>query len=338
MSMFTLGIETSCDETSASVLNGHRVLSNIVTSSVHLHKRFGGVVPEIACRYHVEYISYVIEKALKKAGIGLPEIKLISVTQGPGLVGALLVGISMAKSLSFALDIPVVGVNHLHAHIWSAILSERIRPPFMGLVVSGGHTCLAKVQAADRFKLIGQTRDDAAGEALDKAAKILGLGYPGGPAIEKMARSGNLKKIKFPKARLGEDNFDFSFSGIKTAVLYFVREREKSASLKRKIKTSDIAAAFQESIVESVVGNTIRACRQKKLNKLVAGGGVIANKRLRERLSTECNSNRIKVYFPPRELCVDNAAIVAGLGRELFKKRKYSDLSMTAVPDLKIGN
>jgi len=330
MRFLTLGIETSCDETAISVVEGDRkVLSNAVSSSVHLHRKFGGVVPEIACRYHVEYIMSVLQKALSDAGVGLKDIDLISVTNGPGLSGALLVGISFAKSLSFALNAPLIGVNHLHAHLWAAVITNKdLKFPFMGLVVSGGHTSLAYCKSFNDYKIIGQTRDDAAGEAFDKVSKILRLGYPGGPAIEKVSSRGNLGKMRLPKTRLKGNPFDFSFSGIKTAVLYYIREKNPG------ISRYDIAASFQENVVDELVERSLAACVEKNVKSLAIGGGVSANKRLREKLAEEAKKQNIKVFFPQMRFCVDNAAMVAGLGAKLYKSGKRSDLSLQAEPNL----
>ena len=309
--MLVLGIETSCDETSAAVVqDGKHILSNIVLSSLRLHKPYGGVVPEIACRHHAELIDSVIKEAFNKAGCCIRDINLVAVTDRPGLIGALLVGISAAKGVALSHKIQLVGVNHLQAHIYAPLMeNKKIKFPFIGLVVSGGHTSFMLVKNFDKYYEIGRTTDDAAGEAFDKVAKILNLGYPGGPGIEKLARQGDYKKIVFPKTLLGTGSLDFSFSGIKTAVLNYVQRAEN-----RGQRTEDICASFQESVVDVIVEKAIRACQQKNINTVVVGGGVSLNSRLRERLTSECNKIKINVYFPAVELCMDNAAMVAGLG------------------------
>lgn len=331
--MLVLGIETSCDETGASVVaDGAKILSNTVASSLEFHKRYGGVVPEIATRYHIEVINYVVRDSLKKANVDINDIDLIAVTHGPGLVGAILVGVSFAKSLSFALEVPLIGVNHLWSHIYSGLIGKRsVRFPFIGLVISGGHTGLLFCEGVDRFKLLGQTKDDAVGEAFDKVAKVLGLGYPGGPAIERIAREGNPDTVRFAPTYLDERSYDFSFSGIKTAVLYYIRGKR----LNKKLR-SDIAASFQKSIFDSIVKKSIDACRFKGIKSLVVGGGVSANKYFRSILSKVALKDGIDVTFPSFELSLDNAAMVAALGCELFKKGIKSDLYLTAEPNLSI--
>ena len=337
--MLTLGIETSCDETSVSITDKHKVLSNIVSSSVEFHKRYGGVVPEIASRYHVEYIMPVFSKALAKSGKSLGDIKLIAVTNGPGLVGALLTGISLAKSLSYSRKIPIIGVNHVLAHLYSAFLNEGRKPkfPFVGLVVSGGHTALFYCKAIGKQKLLGQTQDDAIGEAYDKVAKMLGLGYPGGPAIEKTAGlSTGENKINFPKSYLGKDSLDFSFSGVKTAVLYYVRKAEQGHKFDKKL-ISDICYSFQEAALDVLVDKTCLAARLNKVNTVIVGGGVAANSRLRQKLTSAASLYGIKVFFPEFKYCLDNAAMIGALGEELYKKGNRSDLYLSAEPNLEIN-
>ncbi|OGX41128.1 MAG: tRNA (adenosine(37)-N6)-threonylcarbamoyltransferase complex transferase subunit TsaD [Omnitrophica WOR_2 bacterium RIFCSPLOWO2_01_FULL_41_12] len=313
--MYVLGIETSCDETAVSVVkDGRKILSNVVASSLTLHKKYGGVVPEIASRMQLETITAVADSAITKAGLKLKDIDLISVTASPGLLGSLLVGISFAKSLSLSLEIPLLGINHLYSHIYASFLNGLgTQMPFVALIVSGGHTSLFYVQDFHRIKLIGQTLDDACGEAFDKVAKILGLGYPGGPLIERLAEKGNPKSISF-RCSNTKNPLDFSFSGIKTAVLYKV----KSQKLKVKIK-KDIAAAFQEVIIDTLIKKAFLACKLKRTNRLVIGGGVAANNRLRERFYRQAKEKKIRLSFAPKELCMDNAAMVAGLGFKLFK-------------------
>ena len=346
--MLILGIETSCDETAIAVVKNNRILSSSVSSSVHLHRRFGGVIPEIACRYHVEYINYVLQDALRDANTKLDKIGLIAVTKKPGLVGALLVGISAAKALSLAKGIPLIGVDHLIAHLYAVFMNNvsRVRFPFVGMVVSGGHTNLFRISAVDRYKLLGQTLDDAAGEAFDKVAKLLNLGYPGGPIIEKRARRGKIDKTLFPRNDFNR-SLDFSFSGIKTAVLYYIRDRleEKGLLKKERNKARDvsryvarigireidnIAASFQDVVTDILVEKAVAACRKEKLSKLVIGGGVSSNTQLRNKLAKRAIENGIKLYIPKRQLCLDNAAMVAGLGGALYKKGIKSDLYITA--------
>jgi len=351
--MLTLGIETSCDETSVSVTEEKKVLSNIVSSSVRLHKRYGGVVPEIASRSHVEYILEVFKTALKESHRSLKDIKLIAVTNGPGLVGALLTGISLGKSLSYCLKVPLIGVNHVLAHLYSAFLNEdeTLSFPFVGLVVSGGHTALFLCGKNYRQKLLGQTLDDASGEAFDKVARILRLGYPGGPVIERRARLAKEKdSVKFPKTFLGKGSLDFSFSGIKTAVLYYVRDRVVSTSYivhstsyemgsAEKPLINDICYAFQENVFNTLIEKTFLAARIHRVKNIVVGGGVAANTRLREKFGEASGfSGNVKVYFPKKEYCMDNAAMVGVLGEELYKRGKRSGLYLSAEPNLEVVN
>lgn len=330
--MIVLGIETSCDETGASVVeDGRNILSNTVASSLEFHKRYGGVVPEIATRYHLEVIDYAVKDSLKKAGAKPGDIDLMAVTSGPGLVGALLVGVSFAKAMSYSLGIPLIGVNHLWAHLYSGLIGKDARFPFVGLVISGGHTSLVFCENSVKFKLLGQTRDDAAGEAFDKVAKVLGLGYPGGPAIEKAARQGDARSIKFTPAYFSENSYDFSFSGVKTAVLYYIRAHR----LNRKVR-ADIAASFQKAVVDCVVAKSVAACKAKRARSLVVGGGVSANKLLREELERAGRDNGIDVVFPSFALSLDNAAMVAAMGYRLFKRGERSASDLSAEPGLKI--
>jgi len=335
--MRLLGIETSCDETAAAVVeDGRNILSNVVASQVELHKKFGGVVPEIACRAHMEVILPVIEEALSKAQTPISQIDGFAVANLPGLIGALLVGTQVAKSLSWLLKKPLVGVNHLHAHIFANFLAHRaIEFPFVALVASGGHTSLFHCREFDRFDLIGATTDDAAGEAFDKVAGILGLGYPGGPEIEKWARNGNPQSIRFPRSLLGPSSLDFSFSGLKTAVLYYVhgqnaRRVSESVRLSDR-RISDIAASFQEAVVDVLVEKTLAAARKKKTPRIVLGGGVACNGRLRQRLSERASSEGKICFYPPAELCTDNAAMVAGLAYYRLRAGEVGGLDLEAV-------
>ena len=314
--MNILGIESSCDETSAAIVTDGTVLrSNIVASSLPDHQRFGGVIPEIASRRQLEYISLVVSEALNNASLRKEDLDAIAVTLKPGLIGSLLVGISFAKAFSAALDKPFIGINHVHAHIYANCLrkpeaSHETGPvlPAIGLAVSGGHSSLYFIRDFRSFKLIGETRDDAAGEAYDKVARILGLGYPGGPVIDKIARSVTNNTLRFKCAQL-EGSYDFSFSGIKTAVLYHVREH----GIQPGPETACVVAAFQESVVASLVEKSLLACRKKKVKTLLVGGGVSANSALRSLLSSRAQQEGIRVFFPPFDLCTDNAAMIAGL-------------------------
>lgn len=320
--MFVLGIETSCDETSASIVaDGRKVLSNVTVSSVRQHRKYGGVIPEIAFRMQLETIAQVTEAAIEEAGIRKPQIGLVCVTQTPGLLGSLLVGVSFAQALGQSLEVPVLGVNHILSHIYAGYLQDRaLRLPFAGLIVSGGHTSLYAVKDFDRIELLGSTQDDACGESFDKVAKIIGLGYPGGPEVEKAARQGDRRAYRFSCSNTARP-FDFSYSGIKTAVLYHVRKATRNGARKLSRKeVCDIAASFQENALEVLVAKSVAACRATRLRSLVVGGGVAANNRLREMAQERCQEEGIKVYFPSKPLCMDNAAMVAGFGYQLFKK------------------
>jgi N6-L-threonylcarbamoyladenine synthase len=329
--MNVLGIETSCDETSVSVVrNGKSILANSVISSLNFHKRHGGIIPEIASRMQLETILPVAQSALKQAGTKLSDIDLISVTSGPGLLGSLLVGISFAKSLALVLNRPLVGVNHLHSHIYANFLDNKgVKFPFVALVVSGGHTSLFYVKDFDDMDTLGQTQDDACGEAFDKVAKILGIGYPGGPVIERAAKKGNPDSIKFGCS--GTKNpLDFSFSGIKTAVLYYAKKHLAPGVDGRARGISDVSASFQKAVVDALVRKSLLACSLKKTGRLVVGGGVAANNYLRDRLLQAAKLNGVRCYFPAKALCMDNAAMVAGLGFRLYKKGTRDNLGLSA--------
>ncbi|MCM8780087.1 MAG: tRNA (adenosine(37)-N6)-threonylcarbamoyltransferase complex transferase subunit TsaD [Candidatus Omnitrophica bacterium] len=314
--MLVLGIETSCDETSVAVVkDGRRIVSQAIASSLSYHKQYGGIIPEIASRMHAEKIGFVTDTAIKQAGIKIKDIGLIAVTKEPGLASSLLVGISFAKALSFALRKPLLNLDHIQAHLYAAFLEDKpIDLPFIGLVISGGHTCLFRVRDFRNMKLIGTTFDDASGEAFDKVAKILHLGYPGGVAIENLVKGKNFKRIKFSCGKEVK-GLNFSFSGIKTAVLYYTKARQ----IRSRDEIIDIAASFQEAVVDVLIEKAFAACKKNKVNTLVLGGGVAANSRLRERLSELAIAEKIKVHFPPKWLCTDNAAMVAGLGYQLYK-------------------
>ncbi len=330
--MIVLGIETSCDETAAAVLDGGRkILSSIVASQDDVHGPYGGIVPELASRRHVEVMLPVLRRALDAAGIGLRDLDGIAVTQGPGLVGSLLVGCSVAKAMAYALGKPLVGVNHLEGHIYAAFLEEQPPTyPFVALVVSGGHTALYVARDRGRYERIGQTRDDAAGEAFDKVAKLLGLGYPGGPVIERVAAAGDARAIRFPTAQMSDGAPDFSFSGIKTAVsLHVKRAGGLDAS-----QVADVAASFQATVVKMLVRKTLGAARRLGIRRLVLTGGVAANSALRSALHAECGQRGWGLHVPSRKLCTDNAAMIAAAGHDRLEAGERAALTMNAVPDL----
>lgn len=321
--MKILGIETSCDETSAAVVvDGCDVRSNVVVSSLKEHQRYGGIIPEIASRRQIECINPVVREALEKAQTGFDDIDAIAVTASPGLIGSLLVGISFARALSSALRKSLIEVNHIHAHLYANFLrlateQNKILPelPAIGLVVSGGHTSLYEVRDFKRFKVLGETRDDAAGEAFDKVARLLKLGYPGGPVIDRLSREAQDTRLRFPQADLPK-NFDFSFSGLKTAVLYHCQRNTE------EISVSEVARAFQSSVVGSLVEKSLEACRRRGIKTLLVGGGVAANSQLREQLASACSAEKVKLFFPPMSLCLDNAAMIAGLAYHLPTTRR----------------
>jgi N6-L-threonylcarbamoyladenine synthase len=326
--MIVLGIETSCDETAAAVLEDGRVLrSSIIASQVDLHRIYGGVVPEIASRKHMEMIVPVIYEAMSAARITLQDVGGIAVTRGPGLVGALLVGLSVAKSIAFALNIPFVGVNHLNGHVASIFLTEK-KPdfPFVALVVSGGHTNIYFVKDLNHFTLLGQTRDDAAGEAFDKAAKLLDMGYPGGAVIDRLAKQGNRELIQFPRAM--KDSLDFSFSGLKTSLLVLLKKRGCPFT---EAELPDVAASYQEAIVDVLFEKTLRAAELSSVSQIVVCGGVAANGRLRERFFAESRSRGMEAYIPPPVLCTDNAAMIAVVGDYLLNAGFRDSLDLNAV-------
>jgi N6-L-threonylcarbamoyladenine synthase len=335
--MIVLGIESSCDETAAAVVeDGKNILSNVVSSQVAFHRKYGGVVPEIASRKHVETIVPVIRESLDEAGLTLNEIEGIAVTRGPGLVGSLLIGISLAKSIAYVKNLPLIGVNHLEGHLNAVFLEENdLEFPFVGLVVSGGHTNLYHVKARGDYILLGQTRDDAAGEAFDKVAKLLGLGYPGGVIIDKMAKEGNAAAINFPRALIAKDSFDFSFSGIKTAVLRYVKRQEGKIDDGHK---NDIVASFQEAVVDVLVTKVIRAAKKCKVDKVSLAGGVAANTRLREKIAEQAGKGDIRAFIPSPHLCTDNAAMIAAVGDYYLEKGITSPLTLNASSRLPIGN
>ncbi len=331
----TLGIETSCDETAISVVaNGREVLSNVISSQIDIFKNYGGVVPEIASRHHLENINGVLETALTDAGVTIDDIDLIGVTMGPGLVGALLMGVSTAKAIAFAAGKPLVGVHHLNGHISANYIEHtELEPPFMALITSGGHTEIVKVEDYNMMEVLGGTRDDAVGECYDKVARVLGLGYPGGPKIDRIAKEGNPEAIHFKRVFLEKDSFDFSFSGLKTAVLNHLNS-EKQAG--REVSRADVAASFQQAVMDVIVRKAVDACVLLKEKKLVLAGGVAANSKLREMLTKECASNGIELYCPSPILCTDNGAMIACSAYYKYMKEGEDDLTMDAYPYLEL--
>jgi N6-L-threonylcarbamoyladenine synthase len=334
--MRVLAIETSCDDTGAAVVeNGRKILSNIVSSQISVHQKYGGVVPELASRRHIESIVPVVTEALDRAEVTLKETDGIVVTQGPGLVGSLLVGLSFAKSLSFATGVPFVGVNHIEGHLSAIFLEEKVPSfPYIGLVVSGGHTSLFRVDGFGKYKKLGQTRDDAAGEAFDKVAKLLGLGYPGGPVIDRLSEAGNAKAIRFPRPSLGKGSSDFSFSGLKTAVVNYVRTHPSFPEEYPEDLIRDVVASFQEAVVDVLVRKTLRAAREEEVMKIVISGGVACNRCLRQRIEEEASSERVKVYIPSPELCSDNAAMISVVGTHYLKRGIRSPYTLNACANL----
>ena len=333
--VYILGIESSCDETAAAVVkNGREVLSNIISSQIVIHRKFGGVVPEIASRKHIENIMPVIDEALSQAGVGMEQIDAVAVTYGPGLVGALLVGLSAAKALAWATDKPLIGVNHLEGHVFANFLADsELKPPFMALVVSGGHTALLKVTGYNSFELLGQTRDDAAGEAFDKIARVMGLPYPGGPEIERLALGGNDHAIDFPVARLDKP-YEFSFSGLKSAVLNYLNGCQMKGE---SYNQADVAASFQKAVVDVLVSHSLHAVKAYGLNKFAIAGGVASNSSLRAAFEEECGKRNIAFYHPSPIFCTDNAAMIGVAGYYEYIKGVRSGYDLNAVPNLKLG-
>lgn len=325
--IITLGIESSCDETSAAVVkNGREVLSNVINSQIKIHEKFGGVVPEIASRNHINNISGVVEEALKQADLTYNDIDLIACTYGPGLVGALLVGVSYAKGLSYALNKPLIGTNHIEGHIAANYITHKdLEPPFLCLIISGGHTHLVHIKDYTEFEIIGKTRDDAIGEAFDKVARVIGLGYPGGPKVDKMAKDGEAN-IELPKTHL--DNLDFSFSGIKTAVINLHHKNPD-------INKSNLCASFEKTVTEILIENTIKAAKQLNIKSIALAGGVSANSYIRQEF-INLEKKGYKIYYPESILCTDNAAMIASAGYYRYINGTKSDLTLNAIPNLKI--
>lgn len=330
-----LAIESSCDETAAAVVvNGRKVLSNVISSQIELHKLYGGVVPEIASRKHIEKINQVIEEALQEADLTLEDMDAIGVTYGPGLVGALLVGVAEAKAIAYAKGLPLVGVHHIEGHVSANyIANPDLEPPFICLIVSGGHTHLVRVSGYGKYEIIGRTQDDAAGEAFDKVARAIGLGYPGGPKIDKLSKEGNPEAIPFPKAKM-EGAYDFSFSGVKSAVLNYIN----GCAMKNvEYNRADIAASFQKAVVDVLVEKSILAVKASGMNKLVIAGGVACNSTLRQSMKEACEKEGIEFYFPTPILCTDNAAMIGAAAYYEYLAGTRHSWDLNAVPNLKIG-
>ena len=328
-----LGIESSCDETAAAVVkNGRTVLSNVINSQIAIHKRYGGVVPEIASRCHIEAINAVIDEALKSADVTFDDIDAIAVTYGPGLVGALLVGVSTPKSLAYALKKPLVNVHHIKGHICANYVAHSdLKPPFICLVASGGHSHIVYAKDYLDYEIMGMTRDDAAGEAFDKIARVLGLGYPGGPKIDALAKEGNPHAVEFPRVKMAEESLDFSFSGVKTAVINHIHKLEQKGEEYNK---ADIAASFQEAVTDVLVSHTIDAAQRKRLNKIVIAGGVASNSALRDKMEKTAKKCGIDVLYPPPVLCTDNAVMIAAAGYYEYVSGKRADMRLNAVASL----
>ncbi|NLD18925.1 MAG: tRNA (adenosine(37)-N6)-threonylcarbamoyltransferase complex transferase subunit TsaD [Clostridiales bacterium] len=333
--LLTLAIESSCDETAAAVmLEGRCSLSNIISSQIDIHKLYGGVVPEIASRHHLDNVNRVVGQAIDEAGVTFEDIDIIGVTYGPGLVGALLIGLATAKAYALAGDKPLIGVHHIQGHICANYIEHKeLKPPFMALVISGGHTNIVEVTDYNKCHVLGGTRDDAAGEAYDKVARVLGLGYPGGPLIDKLAREGNPEAVQFKRVFLEKGSLDFSFSGIKTGVLNYINSEEQAD---REINTADVAAGFQAAVLEVIVTKTVRAAIDMNKDKIVLAGGVAANSRLREMFEEECDKNHLKLYYPSPVLCTDNAAMIGCAAYYKYMAGEVSDLTLDAIPNLKL--
>ena len=334
--IYILAIESSCDETAAAVVkNGREVLSNVISSQIELHKLYGGVVPEIASRKHIEKINPVIREALSDAGMTLEDMDAIGVTYGPGLVGALLVGVAAAKAISYVKNIPLVGVHHIEGHISANYIENKeLEPPFLGMVVSGGHTHLVLVKDYGKYEILGRTRDDAAGEAFDKVARAIGLGYPGGPKIDKLAREGDPKAIAFPRARIADAPLDFSFSGLKSSVLNYINSCEMKHV---EINRADVAASFQAAVVDAIVDHTIEAAKMYQIRKVALAGGVASNSALRQAMKERCEKEKLEFFYPSPVLCTDNAAMIGCAAYYEYLAGTRHGLDLNAVPNLKIG-
>lgn len=335
MENLILAIESSCDETSAAVVkNGRQVLSNVISSQIDIHKKFGGVVPEVASRNHVLNISAVVEESMDTAQVSYDQLNAVAVTCGPGLIGALLVGVSYAKAVSTAKKIPLIGVNHIHGHIAANYITHPdLEPPFVCLVASGGHSHILLVKSYTEFEILGRTRDDAAGEAFDKIARVIGLGYPGGPKIEALASEGNQDAIAFPQVEFSDNIYDFSFSGVKTSVINYLHTKEQK---QENVNRADIAAGFQKAVVEALTAHTVRAAKDAGVNKVVLAGGVSANGALRVSFEAAASQNDMKLFYPLPILCTDNAAMIGCAGFYKYQCSDFADSSLNAVANLKL--
>lgn len=333
--MLILAIETSCDETSAAVVkDGREVLSNIISSQIDIHKKFGGIVPEVASRKHIETINQIVQEALDAANVTFKDIDLIGVTRGPGLVGALLIGISTAKALSYGLNVPLVGINHIEGHVCANYIEFKdLEPPFTCLIVSGGHTYLVQANGYTDYEIVGRTRDDAAGEAFDKVARALGLPYPGGPVIDKLSQKGNKEAIDFPRAMI-DDSYDFSFSGLKTAVLNYLNQQRQKG---QEIVIEDVAASFQQAVLDVLVEKAFRLAKERGMNKIVLAGGVAANQGLRDMMNLRGEEEGIKIYYPSRILCTDNAAMIGSAAYFNYMAGNVSNLHLNVEPNLDLS-
>jgi N6-L-threonylcarbamoyladenine synthase len=333
--VITLGIETSCDETAVAIVeDGFTVLANLIARQEHLHERFGGVVPEVAARAHVESLNPLLDQALRLAGVGFGSLDGVAVTNGPGLVGALLVGMAAAKAISLTTGAPLIGVNHLEGHVWANFLAHgEPDPPYVALVVSGGHTMLVHIPELHRHEILGQTLDDAAGEAFDKVARLLGLGFPGGPALDALAAQGDPTAVRFPRSMADSGDLDFSMSGLKTAVLRYLRAEQAAG---RDVPLPNVAASFQEAIVDVQVSKTIAAANGLGVETVLLGGGVVANTRLRERMADAGTRAGLRILYPPLDLCTDNAAMIAAVGSARLARGERSSLDIAADPNLRL--
>ena len=331
-----LGIESSCDETAAAVVrNGREILSNVIFSQISTHTLYGGVVPEIASRQHIEKINQVVDEAVKQAGVKDGQITAVGVTYGPGLVGPLLVGVSFAKGYAYTKKIPLVGVNHIEGHICSNLIEYRdLNPPFLCLIVSGGHTHLVKMEDHGSYTILGRTMDDAAGESYDKVARAIGLGYPGGPKIDEAAKKGDPGAVDFPRAKIADNEYSFSFSGLKSAVLNYLNSCSMAGI---EVNRDDVAASFQAAVVDVLVGNAMRAVENTGMKKLALAGGVASNSRLRKAMEEECRKRGVEFFVPAPVLCTDNGAMIASAAYFRYVDNRISGLDLNAVPNLKLG-
>ena len=333
--MIVLGIETSCDETGIAVLEDRSVRANVLSSQTDLHAHFGGIVPELASRQHLVSLNILLQEALNDAGVSLGAVEAIAVTIGPGLIGALLVGVAAAKALASALERPLIGVNHLEGHVEAAFLERPdLTPPVVALIVSGGHTLIAELPEHGRFEILGRTVDDAAGEAFDKIARFIGLGFPGGPVIDELAREGDPDAYRFPRALMNDESYDFSYSGLKTAVIRWIRERHDAG---HEIDAADLAASFQEAIVDVQVAKTLRAAEERRVGTVVIAGGVAANSRLRARMQQDGERRGLEVVAPSPRLCTDNGAMIAAAGLRRLERGERTPLEVSPNPNLALA-